>query len=69
MNKIIVINKYDTFINVNNIQYCNIVNFGVEVTMANNHVMHIPTNNPEKLYNLIKCFIIDNTENYVLQID
>lgn len=69
MNKIIVINKYDTFINVNNIQYCNVVEFGVDIIMANNYVICIPTDNPKKLFYLIKSFIIDNTENYVLQID
>ena len=37
--------------------------------MANNYVICIPTDNPKKLFHLIKCFIIDNTENYVLEID
>ena len=69
MNKIIVIKQYDTFINVNNIQYCNVVNLGVDIVMANNYVICIPTDNPKKLFHLIKSFVIDNTENYVLEID
>ena len=69
MNKIIVIKKLDMLIKVSNIQCCSIVNPGVDITMANNHTIRIISDNPKKLYNLIKCFIIDNTENYVLQID
>ena len=69
MNRIIVIKKMNMIINVNNIQYCNIINIGVDVTMANDHTIRIISDNPKKLYNLIKCFIIDNTENYVLEID
>ena len=69
MNKIIVIKQYDTFINANNIQYCNVVEFGVDIIMANNYVICISSDNPKKLYNLIKCFITDNTENYVLEIN
>ena len=69
MNKIIVIKKVDMLIKVSNIQYCSIVNDGVDITMANDRTIRIASNNPKKLYNLIKCFIIDNTENYVLEID
>ena len=69
MNKIIVIKKLDMLVKVSNIQCCSIVNPGVDITMANNHTIRIISDNPKKLYNLIKCFIIDNTENYVLEID
>lgn len=69
MNKIIVIKKVDMIIKVSNIQYCQIANSAVEITMANNHIIRILSDNPKKLYSHIKCFLIDNTENYVLEID
>lgn len=67
MGKIIVFEK-NLFINVDQIIYCEMMSDGVKI-VTDKITLNITNKNPNKLYNLIKCFIIDNTENYVLKID